>query len=148
MAAKKKSKRKVASRKTRPGVIDQNSLILILGGGLLVIIFVSIFFGVFSVQRTNRMELTAAEYSEVDSKETVITIQNNTFSSPVIVKKGTKVTFMNNDTDDHTVVADDGSFDLGIVTSDYPKSHVFDVTGTFSYHCSLHEGMEGTIIVE
>lgn len=145
--ARKKAKKKVVTRHHHRGM-DQNSFLIILGGGLLVILFVTFSMGMFGV---NRISTSAQKYmrsAEAASKETVITIQNSTFSSPVTVKAGTKVTWMNNDTMDHTVVADDGSFDLGVVTTSQSKSYTFTTPGTYAYHCNLHPGMSGTVIVE
>lgn len=66
----------------------------------------------------------------------------------VTMKRGSVVIWTNNDSVSHTVTADNG---------DGPKSKtlapgqiytfVFDKAGTFSYHCSLHTQMKGTVTV-
>lgn len=49
----------------------------------------------------------------------------------------------------HTVTADDGSFDSRPFARDEPYSAVFEMAGTFAYHCDIHpETMKGTIVVE
>lgn len=59
-----------------------------------------------------------------------------------------KVIWANNDGFQHTVTADDGvSFDSGSIVSGEAYSHTFSATGTFKYHCSIHAGMVGTLVV-
>ncbi len=147
--AKKKSKvaNKVASNHSRlKKHHDQSSFLMIVAGGFLLIILITLSLGLFG---TNRIKHTVhAQDEEKMSKETIITIQNDTFTSPVTVQKGTKVTWLNDDASAHTVVADDGSFDLGSISKDQTKSYVFETSGTFKYHSSINPEMEGTIIVE
>lgn len=47
----------------------------------------------------------------------------------------------------HTVTADDGSFDSGTQNAGYVFVHTFSKPGTYQYHCSLHSGMVGTVTV-
>lgn len=47
---------------------------------------------------------------------------------------------------EHTVTADDGSFDSGRKGSGQFKQ-VFSRAGTTAYHCSVHARMHGTIVV-
>jgi plastocyanin len=80
---------------------------------------------------------------------------NNNFFDPISksVNTGTKVTWINNDSTFHTVIS--GSYDTGptgkfqselIVTGD-AYSYTFTDIGKFSYYCTLHPFMTGTIIV-
>lgn len=47
---------------------------------------------------------------------------------------------------EHTVTADDKSFDSGRMSSgSYPK--IFNTPGTIAYHCEVHARMKGTIVV-
>ena len=77
------------------------------------------------------------------------TIQNFQFSpSTLTVKKGTKVTWTNNDGASHTVTADQGS---GPASSPLGQgdtySYTFNTVGTFNYHCSIHPSMHGSVVV-
>lgn len=64
------------------------------------------------------------------------------------VKVGTKVTWTNNDGYAHTVTSNDGtSFDSGNLASGASFSYTPTKTGTFDYHCTIHSGMAGTLIV-
>ncbi len=62
------------------------------------------------------------------------------------VRVGTKVTWYNEDNKIHTVTGENwGSGELKI---GQPYSRVFDVPGTYKYHCSIHPSMTGEIIVQ
>lgn len=60
---------------------------------------------------------------------------------------GTTVTWMNTDSIAHTSTSDTTGWDSGIVAPGGQFSRAFPTAGTFSYHCSIHPGMVGTIIV-
>lgn len=66
---------------------------------------------------------------------------------PVVVQVGGKVTWKNEDTAPHTATADDGSFDTGIIETGKIKSETFKEPGTFTYHCTVHPFMHGTVEV-
>jgi plastocyanin len=77
-------------------------------------------------------------------------IKNFAFSPQTItVAKNTKVVWTNNDTTTHTVTGDNGN-DPGNSPSIPPGgtfSYLFDTAGTYTYHCSIHPSMTGTIVV-
>lgn len=62
------------------------------------------------------------------------------------VKAGSTVTVKNNTQTQHTVTADDGSFD---VTIDGGKTATFTApaAGTYKFHCSIHTFMHGALTV-
>lgn len=67
----------------------------------------------------------------------------------ITVTAGSKVTWTNEDPVDHTVTADDGSFDSGNLGEGESFSYTFDSPGTYDYSCELHPpDMKGTVIVE
>jgi len=63
------------------------------------------------------------------------------------VSAGATVTWTNSDTTQHTVTADDGSFDSGTLAQGQTFSHTFDTPGTYTYHCTIHPTMTATITV-
>ena len=66
----------------------------------------------------------------------------------VTVRVGTRVTWTNRQLDiQHTVTADGGSFGSGPLSTGSSFSHVFIQAGTYTYHCSIHPDMTGTVIV-
>lgn len=68
--------------------------------------------------------------------------------NPVTVSRGTVVTWSNTDSIVHDMVSDTGVFDSGRVGANGTVSVTFSTTGTFPYHCSIHPGMIGTIVVQ
>ncbi|HYM50356.1 MAG TPA: plastocyanin/azurin family copper-binding protein [Candidatus Limnocylindrales bacterium] len=47
----------------------------------------------------------------------------------------------------HTVTADDGSFDSGLCSQGTKFAYTFTKAGTFTYKCTIHSGMMGTVTV-
>jgi amicyanin len=66
----------------------------------------------------------------------------------VRVKAGATVTWTNDDTMPHSVTANDGSFDSGGLRRGQSYSRTFSEPGTYSYYCTYHPGMKGTVVVE
>jgi plastocyanin len=67
--------------------------------------------------------------------------------SPVTVQAGGKVTWLNEDADDHTATLDDGSFTTGTLAEGKLKSESFKVPGVYAYHCEIHPQMKGALEV-
>lgn len=66
------------------------------------------------------------------------------------VKSGTKVTWTNADSTDHTVTSDDGApakFDSKHLQKGKTFSFTFAKAGTYKYHCDIHTYMTGTVTV-
>jgi plastocyanin len=89
----------------------------------------------------------AADAAEVPT----VQIENYQFSpSTLTVSVGTNVTWVNRDTDVHTVAADDTpqTFKSAGLDTDDKFSFTFNKAGTYPYHCALHPHMMGKIIVQ
>lgn len=67
---------------------------------------------------------------------------------PITVAVGTTITWTNEQSVQHTVTGEDGSFDSGHIASGDTFEHTFDAAGTFAYACSIHSSMVGTVIVQ
>jgi len=63
------------------------------------------------------------------------------------VKKGDTVVWSNADERDHTVTADDGSFNSGNLGDGATFKQKFEKPGKFKYHCEYHPRMKATIVV-
>jgi len=61
-------------------------------------------------------------------------------------KAGSTITVTNLDNTDHSLTANDGSFDTGIFSSG-SKTITLSKAGTYSIHCRIHSFMSGTITV-
>jgi hypothetical protein len=71
------------------------------------------------------------------------------FFSPtsVTIAVGDTVTWRNTGQAPHNATADDGSFQTPTINNGQSASHTFDQAGTFSYICTIHPQMKGTIRV-
>jgi plastocyanin len=65
----------------------------------------------------------------------------------IAVHVGDTISWSNQDSATHTATANDGSFDTGEIAHGASGSHTFTTAGTFSYHCSIHPTMHGTVTV-
>jgi plastocyanin len=78
-----------------------------------------------------------------------VSIPGRSFSpASVTIAAGGTVRWTNSDRDSHTVTADSGSFDSGILAAGGTFSHTFSAAGTFAYHCEIHPDMRGTVTVK
>lgn len=77
-----------------------------------------------------------------------VLIDNFAFGPQTItVKVGTTVTWTNRDTDEHTVTAQDGSFNSAPLGTGVTYRHTFTKTGRFDYLCTIHPFMTATVVV-
>ena len=79
---------------------------------------------------------------------TTVTIKDFDFApAAVTVNVGDTVTWTNAGPSPHSATANDGSFDTGVYGEGGSRSHTFDQAGTFSYICTPHPFMKGTVTV-
>jgi LPXTG-motif cell wall-anchored protein len=77
-----------------------------------------------------------------------VTIADFQFTpAQITIDQGDTVTWRNNGPTAHSATAPDGSFDTGIFPAGESRSHTFSEAGTFSYICTPHPNMHGTIVV-
>jgi plastocyanin len=78
---------------------------------------------------------------------TAVAIDNFAFSPATLkAKVGQKVTWTNKQSVAHTVTANAGAFNHPM-PSGATFSFTFTTAGTFTYHCTIHPSMRGTIAV-
>jgi len=78
-----------------------------------------------------------------------VKIDNFSFAPETIkVSVGTTVTWTNRDDIPHTVVSTDGVFKSKVRDTDEQFSFTFTKSGTYSYFCSVHPKMTGTVVVQ
>jgi len=65
----------------------------------------------------------------------------------ITVPAGTTVVWFNKGKEDHSVTADDKSFDSGLKKSGTTFSRAFARPGKYAYHCAPHPWMTGTVEV-
>ena len=79
-----------------------------------------------------------------------VDIEGYQFSPTVtVIQRGSTVIWTNNDPVVHTVTSDNGTeLSSPLIATGSSYSHVFNVSGTFNYHCSIHTMMKGEVIVQ
>ena len=79
----------------------------------------------------------------------MIAIKDNSFQPfSLTVPAGTTVTWHNQDTVPHTISSDtQGLFESGQLAPGKKYAINFSVPGSYKYHCSIHSGMQGLIVV-
>ncbi len=78
-----------------------------------------------------------------------VTIQNFAFSpTPLTVNVGDTVTWTNKDTAPHNAVADNGGFKTADMQQGQSASITVTTPGTYTYICTIHPRMMGTLIVQ
>ena len=78
-----------------------------------------------------------------------VTIADFQFTpAQITINQGDSVTWTNNGPTAHSATAPDGSFDTGIFPAGQSRTHTFSDAGTFSYICTPHPNMHGTIVVQ
>lgn len=67
----------------------------------------------------------------------------------ITINKGDAIKWTNNDIFEHQLVSDTGSeIASEKLTKGASYTHTFNTAGEYKYHCSIHPGMKGTIIVQ
>lgn len=66
----------------------------------------------------------------------------------VVMGVNNTVTWTNDDGSIHTVTANDGTFDSGLLDSGGSYSYTFTTPGVFEYHCTIHPWMTGSVTVK
>ena len=69
--------------------------------------------------------------------------------NPTAMRVGQTVAWKNNDTTAHDATQDASRFQTGTVNAGSTSTPVtMSTAGTFAYHCTIHPGMVGTLVVQ
>jgi plastocyanin len=103
------------------------------------------------VESTTPTESKAPAQSEpppLTETSVTVDIHDHTFDPAQLkVAAGTTVTWTNGDTGAHTVTADNGLFDSGVLEPGQSYSTWLGGSGTVAYHCEIHPDMKGSVVV-
>lgn len=81
--------------------------------------------------------------------DVTIDIRNYKFTpAEVTIHPGDKVTWINHDDAPHTIAEKDKAFRSAALDTGDKFTHAFDKTGNYTYFCTLHTQMTGTVIVK
>jgi len=88
--------------------------------------------------------------SDDSAKQNKIEIKDFAFNPQTItVKSGEKVTWINRDEEPHTIVSVEKQFKKSMaLDTDQEFTITTGAPGTYTYFCSVHPKMTGTIVVE
>ena len=131
----------------------KNSHIRYLFLTIILLVIISTLAGCSSTGNTAGSTATETTGSKVTSETSPasnneILIESNTFKPDSLsVKVGDTVTWINNDSYNHTVNAKNGEFDSGNMANGEKFSFTFTKEGTIDYICGIHAFMTGKIIV-
>jgi plastocyanin len=90
----------------------------------------------------------AALLTVISSAAGQIRIADFSFTPPSSsVTSGTAVIWTNAGPSNHTVTANDGSFDSGTIQVNGKFSFTPTKPGSYAYHCTIHPTMQGTLVV-
>lgn len=91
----------------------------------------------------------ATEASVANAPGMEIVINGYEFSTPESVMPGQTVTVRNNSRSEHSVTSDtDGLFDIDVDENAVDTMMVPDQPGAYTFHCSFHPSMRGTLMVK
>ncbi len=117
---------------------------------IIVLLVVGVFF--FKSKRINANNNTStvtnnSNQTQEQVNQNTILIKNFSFSPNVLtIKKGTTVTWTNQDSVVHTIKSD--TFNSSDLSQGDRFQFTFNNSGTFNYSCGIHPNMTGTIVVE
>lgn len=86
--------------------------------------------------------------SNAAAADATIHIKSFAYTGAEGVPAGSTVTVMNMDNVAHTVTADDGSFDVVVKAGASTTFTAPAKPGTYTYHCTYHSNMHGTLAVK
>ena len=90
------------------------------------------------------------QIDDPSSSATKVNIKDNSFKpSTLTVPVGAAVEWHNQDGVQHSVTSDtQGLFNSGVLNPGKKFVFTFSTPGSYDYHCNIHPGMQGTIIVK
>src|SRR5215207_5472948 len=90
-----------------------------------------------------------AEPKAIAAASGSVTIADFSFTPGAItINPGDTVTWNNNGPTPHSATSTNGAFDTGILRKGQSGSHTFNEAGTYSYICTPHPYMKGTVVVQ
>jgi plastocyanin len=94
-------------------------------------------------------ERDEAEPRALAAASGTVTVVDFSFNPGTItINQGDTVTWTNNGPTPHSATEPNGAFDTGIFPAGESRSHTFDEAGSFSYICTPHPNMRGTVVVQ
>ena len=119
--------------------------------GVCIALLAAIPLGCGGTERGTAAPEAPATEPKAPAQDHQVTIDNFRYNPPtLVVTRGSKVTWVNQDDVPHTVTstADPRAFDSKALDTDGRFSQVFEAPGTYEYFCAVHPKMTARIIVK
>ena len=123
---------------------------------IIAIIAVVVIAGVIALFSAHKTTAPAASTDNTKTAQTIaspntVHMKSLDFETKTLnVKKGTTVTWQNDDSAKHTITFDDASLasaNSDLIATGGTYTHMFDTVGSFAYYCTPHPFMKATIVV-
>lgn len=126
------------------------------GLGIIAIVIVVVFIAAaafyFLYKPATTSSTESAASANILAREGTIqaSIENFAFKpSEIKIKVGSNITWTNYDNVPHTITSDSGDeLNSQLLSTNQVYSHTFNQKGIFTYHCTPHPYMKGTVVVE
>ena len=131
----------------QPKQISRVSALVLIGVGFVI---GGLFIGTLAAGTIGRLTNAAGTKTDITIVVGASNEGNGQFYLPLslTVQVGKEVVWFNRDTAAHTVTSDTAVFDSGNMPSGDVYRFTFKQAGTYTYHCSYHPWMKGTITVQ
>ena len=126
------------------------NLILLKGRipGVLALIFAILSITVSCEEKTEDPDNGGNNGGSNEPPANEVYIQGSSFNpASITIAANTTIKWTNKDGMTHTVTSNTGVFNSGNIVVDGIFSFTFTTPGMYPYHCTLHPGMTGTVIV-
>lgn len=111
-----------------------------------IILFSALAIAITAASCSKDDDVTIPPYNNVAD---TVYMKNGVYSpNPVEVNSGRSIMWVNDDSTEHTVTADDGTFSSGIMPPGSIYIGTFNRMDTIPYHCQVHPSMKAVIIVQ
>lgn len=122
--------------------MNKNYIIIII-----LVIIIALFFGYNQISKPTIQQQNNQNENIIPQTSKEIVISNFSFSpSEMRARVGDKITWTNNDSAPHQIIAN--SFSSNLLNKGESFSFTFNNKGSYDYHCSIHPSMVGKIIIE
>ena len=140
--ARKKHKQQ---RKTKRFLASRTFLLL--SGGALAIVIGAAAFYAFTGDDAPKPRVRQEPVVSDEAQVTVKVVDRDYEPSDLTIRKGARVTWKFKGDLPHDVVEDRAAFGSPILERGDEWSLTFDDPGTYTYYCTLHHSMQGTLVV-
>jgi plastocyanin len=116
-----------------------------------VVFFLSILTMSYSCTKSSMDSITGTNSGSKSSDgpgTNEVWIQDMAFNpSTILINAGTTIKWTNKDAVTHDVTSTTGSFGSGPLNNGETFSHTFSSSGTYTYYCTIHPSMTGSVTV-